>query len=62
MHMRRLYELPLGATFRHGGVHWRLDIREGLIGFSVGCRPTSDPRCGSYVLFHQDTEVQVFEW
>jgi len=39
---------------------WRVD--EFVSGDHRGCRPTSDPECGSYVRFHVDTEVQVFEF
>lgn len=60
--MKRMYELPVGTTFKHGGVTWRLDVRAGMIGCKVGCRLASDPRSGSYVLFDDDELVQVFEW
>jgi hypothetical protein len=58
--MKRIYELAAGDTFWHGGLFWRVD--EFVSGNHRGCRPTSDPRCGSYVRFHIDTEVQVFEF
>ncbi len=58
--MKRLYELAVGDTFWHGGLIWRVD--EFISGNHRGCRPTSDPQCGSYVSFHIDTEVRVFEF
>ena len=58
--LKPIYELAAGETFLHGGVMWRVD--EFISGDHRGCRPTSDPKCGSYVVFHIDTEVQVYEW
>lgn len=58
--MKPIYELSSGDTFFHGGVMWRVD--EFISGDYRGCRPASDPKCGSYVSFHIDTTVQVFEW
>jgi len=57
--MKKLYELSGGETFRHGNVNWRVDE---FFGDHRGCRPAGDPACGSYVLFHIDEEVMVYEW